>query len=199
MFVGYARVSSEKQDLQLQLDAFNRAGIRRIYYEKCSAVSKRPELEILLSEISRGDVLVVWKLDRMARSLSDLLSIVERLKAVGASFKSLTEFLDTTNPVGEFTFQVLGAVAQLERKMIRERSIAGQVAAYRKGVRWGGKNRVLYPADVRDICRLKATGVYPVAILAEMWHVSKQTIYRVLAGDPYSPLPVLGPYLKPDS
>jgi DNA invertase Pin-like site-specific DNA recombinase len=195
MLVGYARVSSGHQDLQLQLDAFDAAGVARVYYEKRSAVVKRPELERLLSEVRSGDVVVVWKLDRLARSLSDLLSVVDRLKGVGVGFRSLTEYLDTTNPLGVFTFQVLGAVAQLERSMIRERAIAGQVAAYKRGVRWGGGRAVLTPTDREAICRLKATGVYPASKLASMYGVSLSTVFRVLSPNKPPRIPVLSRYM----
>ena len=199
MLVGYARVSSDHQDFRLQLDAFRRAGIRTIYYEKRSGFAKRPELDRVLLVLRPGDVLVVWKLDRMARSLADLLGIIERLKAAGASFRSLTEPLDTTTPIGEFIIQVLGSVAQLERAMIRERAIAGQVAAYQRGVRWGGAKKLLTPAQESDICSLRATGAYTIPMLAAIFEVSESTICRALGTVKRKPrVPVLGRYLGED-
>jgi len=127
--VGYARVSTLDQDTALQRDALARHGVHVVFVESGSGVGPRPELQKALASLGSGDTLVVWKLDRVARSLTDLLGIQSRLKSVGASIRSLTEPLDTTSPFGEFTFQVLGAVAQLERSMIRERVMAGQAAA----------------------------------------------------------------------
>lgn len=137
MRVGYARVSTIDQDTSLQLDALGRDGITVIYREQGSGVGPRPELQKALASLAVGDVLVVWKIDRVARSLSDLLNILARLKKSGASVRSLTEPIDTSTPIGEFTFQILGAVAQLERSMIRERVMAGQAAARARGKRWG--------------------------------------------------------------
>lgn len=200
MLVGYARVSSDHQDLRLQLDAFRRSGVRRIFYEKRSGVALRPELDRAVNSLNRGDVLVVWKLDRMARSLADLLTVLDRLKLAGASFKSLTEPLDTTTPIGEFVVQALGSVAQLERAMIRERAIAGQVAAYERGVRWGGLRKLLTPADESDIRCLRATGFYTIPLLAEIYGVSESTICRALGTKKKKQrVPVLRRYLPPES
>lgn len=137
MLIGYARVSTSDQETSLQLDALKRAGVTRIYQEKTSSVGARLELHRALREMSPGDVLVVWKLDRLARSLLDLLALLERIADAGCAFRSLTEPVDTSTPMGIFMLQVLGAVAQLERSMIRERSIAGQVAAINRGVKIG--------------------------------------------------------------
>ena len=115
MLVGYARVSSTEQETSLQLDALKRAKVKRVFQEKRSAVGRRPVLEAVLSSLKPGDTLVVYKVDRLARSLRDLLRILERLDAAGAEFKSLTEPFDTTTPVGEMVVHILGAVAQFER------------------------------------------------------------------------------------
>lgn len=135
--VGYARVSTNDQETRLQRDALQAAGASWVYEEKASAVAKRPELERCLAGIRPGDVLVVWKLDRLARSLRDLLTILERLHAAGAGIRSLTEPIDTATPAGMLMVQVLGAVAQFERSIIRERVVAGQRAARARGQRWG--------------------------------------------------------------
>lgn len=135
--IGYARVSTVDQDTALQQDALRAYGVDRLVIESGSGVGPRPRLHAALRSIGAGDVLVVWKVDRVARSLVDLLSILERLRTAGASVKSLTEPIDTSSPIGEFTFQILGAVAQLERAMIRERVLAGQAAARARGVYWG--------------------------------------------------------------
>ncbi|WP_395669609.1 recombinase family protein [Rhodoferax sp.] len=129
MLIGYARVSTTDQDCALQIDALTSAGVTTIYRESGSGVGPRPQLRLALSKMKPTDVLTVWKIDRVARSLSDLLAILAQLKASGAAVRSLTEPIDTTTPLGEFTFQILGAAAQLERSIIRERVMAGQAAA----------------------------------------------------------------------
>lgn len=137
MQYGYARVSTKHQETTLQLDALKAAGVTTIYQEKASSVGHRPQLRELLKQLQPGDVLVFYKLDRVARSLKDLLSILEQVEASGACIRSLTEPLDTTTPMGSFVLQILGAVAQLERSIIRQRSIAGQVSAIKRGVKFG--------------------------------------------------------------
>ena len=171
MLVGYARVSTHEQDTAMQKDALERAGVQRIYADSSSGVGARPQLQIALQSLAEGDTLVVWKLDRIARSLHDLLAIQNRLKRAGAMIRSLTEPLDTTSPFGEFTFQVLGAVAQLERSMIRERVVAGQAAARARGKTWG-RARMISDEDVELIVRLWRSGAYLQRELAEMWEVS---------------------------
>lgn len=145
--IGYARVSTHDQDTALQLDALHRAGVAKIYQEKASGATRRgrPELARCLAALRSGDTLVVYKIDRIARSLFDLLDILRQLEKAGATIKSITEPLDTSNSMGMFMLQMLGAVAQLERSMIRERSIAGQLAARERG-RLPGRERAL-PAD----------------------------------------------------
>ncbi len=179
--VGYARVSTQDQDTAMQHDALRRAGVRKIFAESGSGVGPRPELQRAIASLRRDDVLVVWKLDRIARSLPDLLSVQRRLKDVGACIRSLTEPLDTTSPFGEFTFQVLGAVAQLERSMIRERVMAGQAAARARGKTWG-KPRSIPDDDVPLIVQLWRSGAYTQPELAVMWSVSvaclRDTIHR---------------------
>jgi len=171
MLVGYARVSTQDQHTALQRDALTSHGVRRVFVESGSGVGPRPELQRALASLGGGDTLVVWKLDRVARSLVDLLAIQGRLKRAGASIRSLTEPLDTTSPFGEFTFQVLGAVAQLERSMIRERVMAGQAAARARGKTWG-RARMIDPADVGAIVDMWRSGAYTQAELADIWCVS---------------------------
>ncbi|CAN7597856.1 recombinase family protein [Variovorax paradoxus] len=137
MLVGYARVSTNEQETQMQLDALRGAGVRTIYAEKTSGIGPRPELHRALAALRPGSTLVVYKLDRLARSLKDLLHLLERLRLAGCSVKSLTEPIDTSTPMGEFVLQILGAVAQLERSIIRERCEAGRVAARARGVLFG--------------------------------------------------------------
>ena len=159
MLHGYARVSTCDQDTSLQIDALKRAGVRHIVHESVSGVGNRVQLDALLTSLRPGDVLVVWKLDRVARSLHDLLRVLERLKRAGAAIRSLTEPIDTSTPIGEFTFQILGAVAQLERSMIRERVMAGQDAARARGKRWGPPRTLTALQERRIVARYTAGGV----------------------------------------
>lgn len=201
MLIGYARVSSKDQETHLQLDAMRKIGVELIYQEKASSVGKRPELQRALVELMPGDVLVVYKMDRIARSLKDLLLILERITGLGASIRSLTEPLDTSGPLGMFMVQILGAVAQLERSMIRERAIAGQVAARERGITWGGKPLVITEDQLNVIMAEYATGAFTWKALAEKYGTTPKSIYRAMArrkkraAGPVFP-PVLGPYLS---
>lgn len=134
---GYVRCSSIDQNPDLQLDAMRRAGIERVWTEHRSAVQHRPELIRLLYNLRRGDQVVVWKLDRLARSLSDLLQLLDRIDKAGASIRSLTEPLDTGTPIGRMFIHMLGSFAEFERSMIRERCAAGCLAAVQRGVPMG--------------------------------------------------------------
>jgi DNA invertase Pin-like site-specific DNA recombinase len=138
MLIGYARVSTVDQETGLQLKALNEAGATRIFEERISAVSRRPQLERMLYCLRKGDVLVVYKVDRLARSLADLLRILERVERCGATFRSLTEPIETGTPIGRFMLQVLGSFAEFERSLIRERCAAGiRAARATPGMKWG--------------------------------------------------------------
>lgn len=183
MYIGYARVSTQDQDTALQLDALAKAGCERVFQEKASGASRRGRAELArcLSSLCKGDVLVVYKIDRIARSLFDLLEILRQLEAVGATIKSVTEPLDTTNSMGVFVVQILGAVAQLERSMIRERSIAGQVAARARG-RVPGRERALSKDDEAALVAeyLQGDATYQGLGLkfGVSVHVAKRAVYR---------------------
>lgn len=198
MLIGYARVSSKAQETYLQLDALRKAGAVKIYSEKAISIGVRPELRRAIAECSRGDVLLVWKLDRVVRSLRELLETLEALHQKGIGFRSLTEPIDTSTPVGEFIIQILGAVGQLERSLIRERAIAGQVAALNRGVRWGGQPRALSEADANEIFLLRSAGLFTKAVLADMFDCSESTVTRAFVARKYPErvaarrLPVLG-------
>ncbi len=201
MVYGYARVSTSTQETFLQLDALRAYRVDSIFEEKTSSVGTRPQLARVLSLLSSGDVLVVYKLDRVARSLKDLLGILETIQRTGAGFRSLTEPIDTSSSVGLFIVQILGAVAQFERSIIRDRAIAGQVAAYSRGVRWGGQPRAISLEDIQEVYRLRQTGLFPVALIAEIFGCSISTVIRAtrLASKPEAVelkrLPVLGKYI----
>ena len=182
MLIGYARVSTRDQETDLQLDALHRAGVTEIYEEKASSVGVRPQLRRCLSALRPGDVFVIYKLDRVARSLPDLLSILAQIKAAGALVKSLTEPLDTTTAMGAFVIQILGAVAELERGIIRERSMAGQQAARERG-NHPGRTRALNAEAEAEVVRLYATGNYTQNTLAKLFEVSGSVIKRAIYRD----------------
>lgn len=179
MLVGYARVSSSEQETTLQRDALARAGVDHVFEEKRSAVARRPQLAATLASLSPGDVLVVYKVDRLARSLVDLLQIVQRVVDAGAVFRSLTEPIDTGTPAGRMTLQLLGAFAEFERAMIRERSIAGQEAARERGARIG-RPRALSEAEAGRCYSLWLTGDWSKSALAREFGCHLSSIKRVI-------------------
>jgi len=143
MNIGYARVSTQDQNLDLQNDALKAAGCEIIYTDKMSGTKKnRPGLEEILGFIRKGDTLVVWKLDRLGRSLKHLIQVLNQLDERGVYFKSIQESLDTSTPGGKLIFHVFGALAEFERDIIRERTLAGLAAARARG-RKGGRPRKL--------------------------------------------------------
>lgn len=168
---GYARVSTSEQNTAAQLAAFRRAGVRHIVEEHRSAVKDRPHLERLLARMKRGDVLVVYKLDRLARSVSHFVRVFEQLTERGISFRSLTESLDTGSPHGRMTLHMLVAFAEFERELIRERCLAGQRAARAAGKRWG-RVRALSDDDVAQATAAWRSGWYNQRTLADMLGVS---------------------------
>lgn len=178
MLIGYARVSTREQDTALQRDALRRARVRVVHEDKASGVSHRPALEALLKALQPGDVLVVYKVDRLARSLSDLLSILRRIDAARAEFRSLTEPIDTTTPAGRLMLQLLGAFAEFERTLIRERSMAGLVAARERGVRLG-RPEALSARQRASVVRMFARGVTRAEV-ARRFSVHASTVTRVL-------------------
>lgn len=134
MIIGYARVSTQDQNAELQLDALRGAGCEELFQEKATGkFRERPELTACLRSMRKGDTLVVWKLDRLARSLKDLVEIVHDLNQRGVGFRSLTEAIDTTSSGGRLVFHIFGALAEFEHSLIRERTIAGLVAARARG------------------------------------------------------------------
>lgn len=181
MIYGYARVSTTTQDTALQLEALHRQGAELIFQEKRSGVKARPELLRLLSLLRRGDKLVVYKLDRLARSLSDLLAILSRIEAVGAAFVSCTESVDTSTPAGRMLMHVLGAFAEFERSLIRERCMAGQQAARAAGVHCG-RPRSLSAAAEAELVAAWLHGGYTMQALAVKFGIhlasAKRAIYR---------------------
>ena len=178
MLVGYARVSTRDQDTALQRDALRRACVRKVFEEKLSAVVCRPAHDVALRSLKAGDVLVVYKVDRLARSLSDLLAILRRIEDAGAEFRSLTEPIDTTTPAGRLMLQLLGAFAEFERSLIRERSAAGLVAARERGVRLGRPRGLSARAEAAAV-RLFRSGVSKAEV-ARRYAVHPKTVDRAV-------------------
>ena len=178
--IGYARVSTTDQDLTLQLDALSKAGCARVFEDKASgAKADRPGLKAALSFVRNGDILTVWKLDRLGRSLPHLIETVNGLEARGISFRSLTEAIDTTTPGGRLIFHIFGALGQFERDLIRERTRAGLDAAMARGRR-GGRKPVVTDEKLRRAQTLLAQGL-TVREAAARIKVGKTALYAALA------------------
>lgn len=180
MLIGYARVSTSEQDLSLQQDALIAAGCEKIFIETASGAQReRPELGKALDYLREGDVLVVWKFDRLARSLKQLIETVEDLDERKIAFKSLTESIDTSNPGGMLVFHIFGALAQFERSLIRERTKAGLEAAKKRG-KVGGRPRSLKDEDLDVAKALLSDGKLTVTQIADRLGTSPATLYRYL-------------------
>lgn len=196
MQYGYGRVSTVLQDTALQEDAFKRAGVDQLVFEKLSSVGARPALIRLLQQLRPGDVVVVYKLDRMGRSLQDLLSLLERIHAAGAGFRSLTEPIDTATAAGKLMYSILGAVAEFERSLIRERSLAGQVAAFKRGVKLGRRKDATPLEVVEEMKALYRTGVFTYPEIGALFDRHGSTAKRLITGKSSRPkMPVLGSYV----
>ncbi|WP_148716836.1 recombinase family protein [Chitinolyticbacter meiyuanensis] len=183
MLIGYARVSTKEQETHLQLDALAAAGCDVIHQEKRSGkeLSKRPVLNSILSGIGPGDTLVILKLDRMARSLKDLLTIIEMIKQSGADFRSLSESIDTSTPMGRMMTHVVGAFAQFERELISERTRMGIQAAVARGSK-PGRPRGMSAEDEAEAVRLWHGGmVTNKSELARRYGVHISSIKRAIS------------------
>lgn len=178
MILGYARISTADQSLDAQADALTVAGAERIFADAIAGTARqRPELDRLLDQLRAGDVVVVAKYDRLARSLRDLLEIVEAIQARGAGFRSLAEDIDTTTPAGRLIFHVFASIAQFERERIVERTREGLEAARRRG-RVGGRPPALTPAQREEARRMRDDEGRSVTEVARLFRVSPQTIRR---------------------
>lgn len=181
MKIGYARVSTEDQLLDLQIEALRKAGCVRIFEEKKSGTLKhRPALYAAMKALEEGDVLVVWKLDRLGRSLQELMRILGRLERRGIGFWSLSDQIDTTTPAGKLLFHITGAVAEFERALISERTKAGMLAARRRGRR-PGRPPALNASQERVVQRLAIRDDVPMELIADRMKVSKTTVWRAVA------------------
>lgn len=178
MIIGCARVSTDDQNLDAQTDALTSAGAERIFADKISGAKRiRPELDKLLDQLRPGDVIVVTKYDRLARSLRDLLDLVEAIKEQGADFRSLAEDIDTTTPAGRLVFHVFASIAQFERERISERTKEGLQAAKMRG-RVGGRPPALTAAQKAEARRMRDDEQRSISAIARLFKVSERTVRR---------------------
>ena len=181
MIIGYARVSTQDQNPELQLDALTGAGCDQVFRETATGTFReRPELTACLRTLRKGDAMVIWKLDRLARSLKDLVEIIHDLNQRGVGFRSLTESIDTTSAGGRLVFHIFGALAEFEHSLIRERTIAGLAAARARG-RKGGRKPALSAPDVRKAAAMLSDPNITKAEVAKHFGVSRVTLNSALA------------------
>lgn len=179
MLIGYARVSTHDQSLELQSDALSKAGCKKVFEDKISgSLAERPGLAKALEMLREGDTLVVWKLDRLGRSVKNLVDLVSALAKQGVHFRSLTDSIDTTTASGRFFFHVMASLAEMERELTVERTRAGLEVARRLGRR-GGRKRHMTDSKIESARKLLANGVPPRDV-AENLGVSVPTLYRWL-------------------
>lgn len=177
MLIGYARISSNEQNLDLQIDALKAAGCSKIFSDKVSGTKKsRPGLDAILSHLRKGDSFIIWKLDRLGRSVKGLIDLVSDLETKEIHFRSLTDGIDTTTPAGRFFFHVMASLAQMERELLVERTKAGLAAAKKRG-RVGGRKRVMTSSKLEAAKKLLAEDMPPREI-AQNLGVSVPTLYR---------------------
>lgn len=180
MIIGYARVSTQDQNAELQVDALEKAGCEQVFQEKFTGkLRERPELSQCLRTLRKGDALVVWKLDRLARSLKDLVEIVQDLHDREIGFKSLTESIDTTSSGGRLVFHIFGALAEFEHDLIRERTHAGLEAARARG-RKGGRKPKLSVSDTQKAQAMLSDPTITKTEVAQHFHVSRTTLNAAL-------------------
>jgi DNA invertase Pin-like site-specific DNA recombinase len=179
MKYGYARVSTNSQDTKLQIDALVEAGCKKIYEDKMSgSKTDRPELNQCLKAMDENDILVVWKLDRLGRSLQHLITVVHELEQQNKGFQSLTESIDTTNPTGKLIFHIFASLAEFERSLISQRVIAGLEASKKMGTKFGRPN-ALTNKD-KEMAIVMFNGGATKGAIANHFGVARQTIYSLL-------------------
>lgn len=186
MKIGYARVSTQDQKLELQLDELNRFGCEIIFKEKLSGKNKiRPELSRMIEQLRAGDIVVVWKLDRLGRSLKDLIELVASFREKGVEFVSLKDGIDTGTATGRFTFNIFASLAEFEREIIRERTMAGLQAARARGKNGGRPKGLSKEASAKASAAriLYASGEKSVREIAEGLGISRATCYRYIESD----------------
>lgn len=190
MLFGYARVSTTEQNLDLQKDALTKTGCEKLFTDVASgAVTDRPGLQEAFRHLRGGDVLVVWRLDRLGRSLQHLLEVIHDLESRGVGFRSLSESLDTTTSGGKLVFQIFGALAEFERNLIQERTNAGLKAARARG-RLGGRPKLLDPSKAALIKKLYNEKKHTIHELCNLVGISKPCLYRYLNNE-NKPIPTM--------
>jgi DNA invertase Pin-like site-specific DNA recombinase len=182
MKIGYARVSTDDQNLGLQMDALNKAGCERIFTDQgvSGATIEREGLSQAIAAVGKGDVLIVWKLDRLGRSLSFLIELIEKLRNEGAGFESLSDGINTTSSGGKLVFHIMGALAEFERSLISERSKAGMQAARRRGKHLGRPHK-LSREQINHAAQMIREGRETVSGMAGLLSVDRTTLYRALS------------------
>jgi DNA invertase Pin-like site-specific DNA recombinase len=189
MLIGYARVSTLEQNLDLQIDALEKAGCEKIFTDKMSGAKTRPGLDEALTFLRPGDVLVVWKLDRLGRRTVKLIQLIEELKERGIGFKSLSNAIDTTTPEGMFIYRISSSFAELERDLARERTMAGLSAARARG-RLGGRPRKLKGKQAEVAASMLRDPNTSIDEVCETFpNVSRRTLYRVAQASRQSETP----------
>jgi DNA invertase Pin-like site-specific DNA recombinase len=189
MLIGYARVSTLEQNLDLQIDALEKAGCEKIFTDKMSGAKARPGLDEALAFLRPGDVLVVWKLDRLGRRTVKLIQLIEELKERGIGFKSLSNAIDTTTPEGMFIYRISSSFAELERDLARERTMAGLNAARARG-RLGGRPRKLKGKQAELAAAMLKDPNNSIDEVCEAFpNVSRRTLYRVAQASRQSATP----------
>ena len=181
MKIGYARVSTDEQNLHLQRDVLKNAGCKKIIADKGMSgnSSNRDGLERAIKQIKKGDVLVVWRLDRLGRSLSFLIELIETLRGKGAGFQSLSDGINTTTPGGKLVFHIMGALAEFERSLIIERTKAGLEAAKRRG-KYPGRPKSLTTQQIKHARKMLDRGDETTGSIAALFSVDRTTIWRPL-------------------
>ena len=181
MLIGYARVSTDDQDLSLQRDALNASGCTRIFTDTMSgAKAERPGLSAALDHCRAGDTVVVWRLDRLGRSLTNLIELMTALEEKEIGFKSLSEQIDTTTSGGKLVFHIFGALAEFERELIRERTRAGLAAARARGRQGGRPKKLDTPKKIAMAQALYDAGTHSINDICQTLGVSRATLYRVI-------------------
>lgn len=180
MLVGYARVSTIDQNLDLQLDALRSQGCEKLFEDKINGSKlNRPGLSRALEELRKGDALVVWKLDRLGRTLRNLIELINDLHEKGIMFRSIKDGIDTSNSIGQFFFHITGAFAELERNLIKERTKAGLDSARARG-RTGGRKPSLNKKQIQMMLEIYNARSTPIIEICEQFKISRKTCYRYI-------------------
>ena len=181
MKIGYARVSTDEQNLDLQRDALKKAGCDKIIADKgiSGNSTKRDGLDRAIRQVKNGDILIVWKLDRLGRSLRHLIELIETLREKGAGFQSLSDGISTTTAGGKLVFHIMGALAEFERSLIVERTKAGLSAAKRRG-KFPGRPKSLTPQQIKHARKMLDSGDETTGSIAALFAVDRTTIWRAL-------------------